>query len=106
MLNTVKENTNRYHAKNPDYDGLWKNLIEALFQEFMEFFAPDLSPEIDFERGVHFENLELFQFIRKYIIFPKLNFYPGIAMSSSKHQKLGDFTSCPTISHHRFVTSP
>ncbi|MFD1066150.1 Rpn family recombination-promoting nuclease/putative transposase [Oceanobacillus locisalsi] len=65
MLNTVKENKNSYRVNQPDYDGLWKNLIEELFQEFVAFFAPDLYPEIDFERGVHFENLELFQFLMK-----------------------------------------
>lgn len=65
MLNTVKENTNSYRVNHPDYDGLWKNLIEELFQEFMAFFAPDLYPEIDFEQGVDFKNLELFQLVMK-----------------------------------------
>ncbi|WP_339237112.1 Rpn family recombination-promoting nuclease/putative transposase [Oceanobacillus sp. FSL W7-1281] len=63
MITTVKENTVSYDAKNTDYDGLWKNLIEELFQEFMEFFAPDLYPEIDFEKEVDFPNIELFQFV-------------------------------------------
>ncbi|WP_339184224.1 Rpn family recombination-promoting nuclease/putative transposase [Oceanobacillus sp. FSL W7-1293] len=63
MITTVKENTNNYDAKDTDYDGLWKNLIEELFQEFMEFFAPDLYPEIDFEKGTDFPNIELFQFV-------------------------------------------
>ncbi|WP_449354334.1 hypothetical protein ACUL41_14155 [Virgibacillus natechei] len=49
MLTTVKENKMDYHTRNPDYDGLWKHLIEELFQEFMEYFAPDLYPEINFE---------------------------------------------------------
>ncbi|MFD1066822.1 hypothetical protein [Oceanobacillus locisalsi] len=38
MLNAIKENTNDYRVNQPDYDGLWKNLIEELFQEFMAFF--------------------------------------------------------------------
>ncbi|UUI03857.1 Rpn family recombination-promoting nuclease/putative transposase [Oceanobacillus jeddahense] len=63
MIIAVKENKNSYDAKNTDYDGLWKNLIEELFQEFMEFFAPDLYPEIDFEKGTDFQNIELFQFV-------------------------------------------
>ncbi len=63
MLTTVKENKKTYREKNTDYDGLWKNLIEELFQEFMEYFAQDLYPEIDFEKGADFLNLELFQFV-------------------------------------------
>ncbi|WP_262362501.1 hypothetical protein [Oceanobacillus jeddahense] len=43
MLNTVKENKNSYRVKQPDYDGLWKNLIEELFQEFITENRP-LSP--------------------------------------------------------------
>ncbi|MFD1413705.1 Rpn family recombination-promoting nuclease/putative transposase [Oceanobacillus jeddahense] len=66
MLNTIKENTNSYRGNYPDYDGLWKKLIEELFQEFMVFFAPDLYPEIDFKQGVDFKNLELFQFVMKF----------------------------------------
>ncbi|WP_077601479.1 Rpn family recombination-promoting nuclease/putative transposase [Oceanobacillus sojae] len=65
MLNTVKENQISYQEENPDYDGLWKKLIEELFQEFMQFFAPDLYPEINFKQEVNFENLELFQFVMK-----------------------------------------
>ena len=61
MLTTVKENESRYSEKNTDYDGLWKNLIEELFREFMQYFAPDLYPEIDFEKGATFINPELHQ---------------------------------------------
>lgn len=50
MLTTVKENINSYHTSNTDYDRLWKNLIEELFQEFIQFFTPDLYPEIDFAK--------------------------------------------------------
>lgn len=63
MLTTVQENTKAYRSKNTDYDGLWKNLIEELFQEFIEYFASDLYLEIDFKKGIDFKNLELFQFI-------------------------------------------
>ncbi|WP_339282585.1 hypothetical protein [Oceanobacillus sp. FSL K6-3682] len=50
MLTTVKENINSYHTINTDYDRLWKNLIEELFQEFIQFFTPDLYSEIDFAK--------------------------------------------------------
>ncbi|WP_130858804.1 Rpn family recombination-promoting nuclease/putative transposase [Gracilibacillus phocaeensis] len=62
MLTTVKENTNEYRTKHPDYDGLWKKIIEELFQEFMAFFAPDLYPKIDFEKEIDFSGTELLPF--------------------------------------------
>jgi len=31
-----------YQTNPTDYDGLWKKIIEELFEEFMLFFAPDL----------------------------------------------------------------
>lgn len=46
------------YEKTPDYDGLWKALIEELFQEFMHFFALDLYQEIDFSKGAEFLNKE------------------------------------------------
>ncbi|WP_130859056.1 Rpn family recombination-promoting nuclease/putative transposase [Gracilibacillus phocaeensis] len=63
MLTAVKEDTNQYRTTHPDYDGLWKKIIEELFQEFMDFFAPDLYPEIDFEAGIDFAGTELLPFI-------------------------------------------
>lgn len=36
-------------------DKIWKLSIENYFQEFMEFFAPDISKDIDFSKG--FESL-------------------------------------------------
>uniref|UniRef100_UPI000A4E023F Rpn family recombination-promoting nuclease/putative transposase n=1 Tax=Gracilibacillus timonensis TaxID=1816696 RepID=UPI000A4E023F len=59
MLTAVKEDTHDYRSAPPDYDGLWKNIIQELFQEFMAFFAPDLYPDIDFDKGVDFEGTEL-----------------------------------------------
>ncbi|GGB49194.1 hypothetical protein GCM10011409_28510 [Lentibacillus populi] len=47
--NIVLEEQPPYSASSlPDYDGLWKKLIEELFEELMEFLAPDLYREIDF----------------------------------------------------------
>ncbi|WP_066190461.1 MULTISPECIES: hypothetical protein [Gracilibacillus] len=36
MLTAVKEDTHDYRSAPPDYDGLWKNII----QEFMAFLRP------------------------------------------------------------------
>ncbi|WP_286171619.1 hypothetical protein [Gracilibacillus phocaeensis] len=38
MLTAVKEDTHDYRSTPPDYDGLWKNIIQELFQAFMAFF--------------------------------------------------------------------
>lgn len=45
----------------PDEDGLWKKIIAELFEEFMLFFAPDLSEEIVFSRSPDFLQQELYQ---------------------------------------------
>jgi hypothetical protein len=44
-----------------DYDGLWKKLINELFEEFVLFFAPDLHEDIDFIKEPEFLQQELFQ---------------------------------------------
>lgn len=49
----------------PDYDGLWKRIIEDLFEEFMLFFAPDLHEEINFSRQPEFLKQELFERVIK-----------------------------------------
>ena len=59
MLTVVKENDSSYSEKSTDYDSLWKNLIEELFREFMQYFAPDLHAEINFESGASFIDREL-----------------------------------------------
>lgn len=64
----VLEEAETYDAKKqtPDYDGLWKKIIEDLFQEFVLLFAPDLHQEIDFTKQPDFLKQELFQkFIEK-----------------------------------------
>ena len=57
----VLEDINEYKASPPDYDGLWKKIIEELFEEFMLFFAPDLYKEIDFSTEPDFQRKELYQ---------------------------------------------
>jgi hypothetical protein len=46
-------------------DELWKNIIEDLFEDVIEFFMPDLYPYIDFSKGFTFLDKELKK------IFPK-----------------------------------
>src|SRR5699024_685862 len=45
----------------PDQDGLWKKLIQELFEEFMEFFAPNLHQIIDYSKPPEFLQQELFK---------------------------------------------
>ncbi|MFD1363250.1 hypothetical protein [Lentibacillus salinarum] len=58
---TVLEKPTEYDVKTPDYDGLWKNLIETLFKEFMQFFAPDIYEDIDFSKPPDFLKQELYK---------------------------------------------
>jgi len=44
----VLEKPTTYKTNATDYDGLWKKIIEDLFEEFMLFFAPVLHEEIDY----------------------------------------------------------
>ena len=39
-----------------DFDGNWKEIITEFFEEFIQFFLPQLYPEVDFSRP--FENLD------------------------------------------------
>lgn len=32
-------------------DQVWKSAIENYFKEFMQFFAPEISQDIDFSKG-------------------------------------------------------
>ncbi|MED3650572.1 hypothetical protein [Heyndrickxia sporothermodurans] len=44
-----------------DYDGLWKKLINELFEEFVLFFAPDLYEKVDFQKKYEFLQQELYK---------------------------------------------
>ncbi|WP_026909193.1 hypothetical protein [Paucisalibacillus globulus] len=60
MLHAViLEETTNYEY--PDYDGLWKNLISLMFEDFILFFAPELYEEIDFSKSPYFIQQEHFQ---------------------------------------------
>ncbi len=45
-------------------DSAWKDILEALFPEFLEFFFPVLHREIDWEKGFVFLDKELQKIIR------------------------------------------
>lgn len=60
----VLEETVTY-STGTDYDGLWKKIISELFEEFILFFAPDLSEAIDFRKGIIFLDQELHKIIIK-----------------------------------------
>jgi hypothetical protein len=47
-----------------DYDSPWKEILEEYFEDFMEFFFPQIHTEIDWTRGYEFLDQELSQIIR------------------------------------------
>lgn len=47
--------------KNSDYDSAWKDVIEMLFESFLEFFFPRVHKEIDFSKGTEILSHELRQ---------------------------------------------
>ena len=48
-----------------DYDGPWKEILEAYFEECMAFFFPDVHSDIDWTRGYDFLDKELQQIVRE-----------------------------------------
>ncbi len=44
---------------NTDYDSAWKDVLEELFEPFMEFFFPEAYDMIDFSKGFEFMTKEL-----------------------------------------------
>ncbi|GAB3804305.1 hypothetical protein [Virgibacillus kimchii] len=49
----------------PNYDAAWKNIIEKLFKEFVQFFAPELYTQISFAEEPEFLKQELHKIIIK-----------------------------------------
>ena len=47
-----------------DFDSPWKEILNTYFQEFMEFFFPDIADEIDWTRGYEPLDKELHQITR------------------------------------------
>lgn len=48
-----------------DYDSPWKDILEAYFEECIEFFFPDIYPEIDWTRGYEFLDKELQKVVKE-----------------------------------------
>lgn len=57
----VKERKQFYEQKQLDQDGLWKKVIQDLFEEFLLFFHPSLYKQIDFRSKPDFLDKELLQ---------------------------------------------
>ena len=49
------------NISHDDYDSPWKNALEDYFDEFMAFFFPDVSSNIDWRRNIEFLDKELQQ---------------------------------------------
>jgi hypothetical protein len=47
-----------------EYDSPWKEILEAYFQDFMQFFFPQIHDDIDWSRGYDFLDQELRQVVR------------------------------------------
>ena len=56
-----EKDENVYKEKRVDQDGLWKKIIGELFEDFIEFFMPELHASIDFSKKVEFMDKELYQ---------------------------------------------
>ena len=46
------------------YDSAWKEVIENLFEDFLQFFFPDIFADIDFSNGYEFLNKELSSIVK------------------------------------------
>lgn len=57
----VKEEEKAYKTRAVDQDGLWKKVIEELFEDFLLFFTPALHEQVDFTKPIEFLDGELFQ---------------------------------------------
>ncbi len=47
-----------------EFDSPWKDILEAYFQDFMQFFFPQIHDDIDWSRGYDFLDQELQQVVR------------------------------------------
>jgi len=55
----MNESNNQTKTPHIDYDGLWKRIIELFFKQFVEFFMPELSKDVDFSKPPEFLEQEL-----------------------------------------------
>ncbi len=51
-----------------DYDSPWKEIVEELFQDFMEFFFPNMAQEIDFSKGYEIKSKDLPKLLKNHEI--------------------------------------
>ncbi|MBW4622843.1 MAG: cytosolic protein [Cyanosarcina radialis HA8281-LM2] len=47
-----------------EFDSPWKDILEAYFQDFLQFFFPQIHAEVDWNRGYEFLDTELQQVVR------------------------------------------
>ena len=47
-----------------EFDSPWKEILEVYFQDFMQFFFPEIHDDIDWSRGYDFLDQELQQVVR------------------------------------------
>lgn len=47
-----------------EFDSPWKDILEAYFPDFMQFFFPQIYADIDWSRGYDFLDQELRQVVR------------------------------------------
>jgi hypothetical protein len=47
-----------------EFDSPWKDILEAYFQDFMQFFFPQIHADVDWSRGYDFLDQELRQVVR------------------------------------------
>ena len=52
------------NIQSDDYDSPWKEILEEYFQDFLDFFFPEIACEIDWDRGHTFLDKELQQVVR------------------------------------------
>ncbi|MBW4694064.1 MAG: hypothetical protein KME27_20145 [Lyngbya sp. HA4199-MV5] len=50
--------------QHDEFDSPWKDILETYFQDFMQFFFPQIHTDIDWSRGYGFLDQELRQVVR------------------------------------------
>ena len=55
----TKRQSKQTSENSPEYDSAWKDVIEELFELFLEFLFPEIHRDIDFSRGCEFLSSEL-----------------------------------------------
>ena len=55
---------NRKQNQKVEYDSAWKDVIEYLFEAFLEFFFPQIYRDIDFSKGYEFLTKELRKIVK------------------------------------------